>query len=681
MEFPFDVSRVLRDSVTVWDRNAALQLSKDNNPRVREILDRMGQASAKAQGLNIPVTNFNVLLQSPDQRCYVFTEGKQVVGIIKVGRKKLFIRNELDVHKEISPMCVLDFYVHESRQRTGRGKMLFEAMMERENIQPWKLAYDRPSKKFVNFLQKHYGLVDFTPQANNFVVFKRYFEDMRSTSRNEQANASVSMRPLTAHKRRNSYDERVHGQQAHEPLSYYTPQKPQHRPDHVTPLSLNQLPKNGHNPFSVKSTTPQQPQQQQQQSQRQQQTQQPSNRSNRSDNQLNRQDSRNNFSTTNNYDTGRRDYNNNDDRADYDDRENYNNHHDDEYKDRDSGRNHYEDHENENGYDDNIAPEDYANDRAPPRNDANKQSYASPTFSRTTPLVTTSSNYGSHSPIAARNAASPTPYRPGPNSTTFNRSYNNSALSGSGVIFGSEYSADPQPVRGRSPARQRSESPFAETASLTSTSTRQRSNSLDRSHVPPKGLGTLGSFNQSFTHPVKFEKDLADPPQRKTPYKDYSVLPPKREVTPTRSPAYRLGPASTINSREMDHLENSMRNALSTIDASEKRVNLLEEGGYRAVSPEPKAPTRQDYYQAPQARSIFSSVQPTGSPMMRSVSPAKFNNRDGTGSPEPSSFENSFSKTDYHKKFHSENPNLMSSPPQAVRVHPNSRSRQSPFPS
>lgn len=675
MEFPFDVARVLREPVTVWDRNAALQLSKDNAPRVREILDRMGQASAKAQGLNIPVTNYNILLQSPDQRAYVFTEGKQVVGIIKVGRKKLFIRSELDVHKEISPLCVLDFYVHESRQRTGKGKMLFEAMMERENIQPWKLAYDRPSTKFVNFLRKHYGLVDFTPQANNFVVFKRYFEDTRSTSRNEQPNASVSMRPLTAPKRRNSYDERVHGQ-PQQTLGYYTPQKPQHRPESVTPLSLNQLPRNGHNPFSIKSTTqPQQTQQTQQQPQRQQQTQQPSYRSNRSGNLSNRQDSRNNLSTTNNYEADHQDYHD-DDRNDYDDRNANYNHHDDEYNE----QNHYDDHHNENGspYDDHIAPEDYANDRAPPRHDPQQQtSYASPTLSRNLPFATTtSSSYGSHSPVAARHASSPTPYRPGPNNTTFNRSYNNSALSGTGVIIGSEYSNDPQPVRGRSPARQRSESPYAETASPTPT--RQRSNSLDRSHAPPKGLGTLGSFNQSFTHPIKFEKDLADPPQRKTPYKDSSVLPPRREVTPSRSPAYRLGPASSINSREMDHLENSMRNALSTIDASEKRVNLLEEGGYRAVSPEPKAPSRQDYYQAPQARSIFSPVQPTGSPIMRSVSPARFNRDSST--PEPS-LDSTFSKSDYHKKFHTENPNLMSSPPQAVRVHPNSRSRQSPFPS
>lgn len=49
-----------------------------------------------------------------------------------------------------------------------------------------------------------------------------------------------------------------------------------------------------------------------------------------------------------------------------------------------------------------------------------------------------------------------------------------------------------------------------------------------RAHNPPKGLGTLGSFNQSFTQPVKFEKELSDPPQRPNTYKDSSIFPARR---------------------------------------------------------------------------------------------------------------------------------------------------------
>lgn len=90
-------------------------------------------------------------------------EGNKVIGLLKVGVKKLFIRNEYAAIKEISPLCVLDFYVHESVQRGGYGKALFELMLETENVRPEKLAYDRPSEKLLGFLGKHYGLKKYVP--------------------------------------------------------------------------------------------------------------------------------------------------------------------------------------------------------------------------------------------------------------------------------------------------------------------------------------------------------------------------------------------------------------------------------------------------------------------------------------------------------------------------------------
>ncbi len=48
-------------------------------------------------------------------------------------------------------------------------------MLEQEQAQPARLAYDRPSPKLIGFLKKHYGLVEFVPQNNNFVVFNQYF--------------------------------------------------------------------------------------------------------------------------------------------------------------------------------------------------------------------------------------------------------------------------------------------------------------------------------------------------------------------------------------------------------------------------------------------------------------------------------------------------------------------------
>ena len=51
-------------------------------------------------------------------------EGNSVIGFLKVGTKKLFIRDEIGKINEINPLCVLDFYVHESQQRSGFGKVI-----------------------------------------------------------------------------------------------------------------------------------------------------------------------------------------------------------------------------------------------------------------------------------------------------------------------------------------------------------------------------------------------------------------------------------------------------------------------------------------------------------------------------------------------------------------------------
>ena len=53
-----------------------------------------------------------------------------VVGILKMGPKKLFVYDHNGIQHEMQPLCVLDFYVHESRQRTGCGKKLFEHMLQ-----------------------------------------------------------------------------------------------------------------------------------------------------------------------------------------------------------------------------------------------------------------------------------------------------------------------------------------------------------------------------------------------------------------------------------------------------------------------------------------------------------------------------------------------------------------------
>ena len=100
-----------------------------------------------------------------------------VVGYLKVGEKHLFVYDSFGRNNEINALCVLDFYVHESQQRRGCGKSLFDMMLKMENIQPEHIAIDRPSEKSIRFLKKHYNLKNSLPQVNNFVVFQGVFDN------------------------------------------------------------------------------------------------------------------------------------------------------------------------------------------------------------------------------------------------------------------------------------------------------------------------------------------------------------------------------------------------------------------------------------------------------------------------------------------------------------------------
>lgn len=122
-----------------------------------------------------------------------FLHSGSVLGLLKVGTKDLYL---FDEHGETRKMeqspSILDFYVHESRQRAGLGKHLFETMLKEEQWTPLKCSVDRPSDKLLGFLGKHYGLLRTIPQANNFVLYEGFFNDVNSTpngSRNGHAES------------------------------------------------------------------------------------------------------------------------------------------------------------------------------------------------------------------------------------------------------------------------------------------------------------------------------------------------------------------------------------------------------------------------------------------------------------------------------------------------------------
>ena len=146
-------------------------------------VDAMAMLSCRAQRLAEPISTAEKLHSNPGQRLYMMFDqaAHLAVGILKVGRKHLFIMDVARQH-EIEPLCVLDFYVHESRQRSGFGRELFEHVLRAEGVEPHRLAYDRPSPKLLGFLRKHYGLSRYTPQPNNFVLFADYFSGTPRTS-------------------------------------------------------------------------------------------------------------------------------------------------------------------------------------------------------------------------------------------------------------------------------------------------------------------------------------------------------------------------------------------------------------------------------------------------------------------------------------------------------------------
>ncbi len=55
-------------------------------------------------------------------------------------------------------------------------------MLEVEKSEAHCIAYDRPSPKLIWFLKKHYGLSDYIPQNNNFVIFRQYFDKKAAES-------------------------------------------------------------------------------------------------------------------------------------------------------------------------------------------------------------------------------------------------------------------------------------------------------------------------------------------------------------------------------------------------------------------------------------------------------------------------------------------------------------------
>jgi len=179
-----DIIKVGSDLLPEAGANLGIKTMHSVQQRVSDILDAMGQASAVAQELRQPITSGAKLRMQDEHVVYLLIDRTSnggfgsVVGMLKVGKKNLFLLDGRGSQREVYPMCVLDFYVHETRQRSGCGRRLFEAMlMDQKVAHPRFLATDRPSPKLIGFLRKHYNLHKNIPQVNNYVIFEGFFTD------------------------------------------------------------------------------------------------------------------------------------------------------------------------------------------------------------------------------------------------------------------------------------------------------------------------------------------------------------------------------------------------------------------------------------------------------------------------------------------------------------------------
>ena len=132
-----------------------------------------------AQGLSQPITDW-ARVTGTDQRLYLASEVTApgvttVLGLLKTGPKTLFCTHDRLMRELRGVTCVLDFYVHESCQRSGLGRQLFDRFLQCERQDPAMVAYDRPSPKLLGFLAKHHGLKSYNPQTNNFVLFDQFW--------------------------------------------------------------------------------------------------------------------------------------------------------------------------------------------------------------------------------------------------------------------------------------------------------------------------------------------------------------------------------------------------------------------------------------------------------------------------------------------------------------------------
>ncbi|KAL0851705.1 hypothetical protein ABMA28_000030 [Loxostege sticticalis] len=207
MEWVISVNEMLKDSNNITKLNYTLippgfqgdvRSVRVMQESLSKLIDALGEQSAAAQGLNKVITTAEKLRNSPTHTLYLLKDpsGKggrgEVIGMLKVGRKHLFLFDEHDKVCEVEPLCVLDFFVLRDRQRHGYGQLLFDHMLEDTGTSAAELAIDGPSPKMEQFLARHYGIQRLMRQNNNFAVSPQFFAKTADISKSGRSTPAVA---------------------------------------------------------------------------------------------------------------------------------------------------------------------------------------------------------------------------------------------------------------------------------------------------------------------------------------------------------------------------------------------------------------------------------------------------------------------------------------------------------
>ena len=144
---------------------------------VKKLIDDLGNLSSKLQGLKHVITTFQSFFNGDNKLYILVSEDKnKALGFVKTGPRHLYFWNSSGTQSEFNILCLLDFCVCPNSQRKGYGKALIDKMLQVEGKEMYQIPIDKPSPLCLSFMKKHFNLVRFVPQSNNYVVFDQFWQ-------------------------------------------------------------------------------------------------------------------------------------------------------------------------------------------------------------------------------------------------------------------------------------------------------------------------------------------------------------------------------------------------------------------------------------------------------------------------------------------------------------------------